>query len=66
MSQNAINILLRLKEALQINTDKEICSLLDVKSNTLSTWKKRDTLDFNKVIGLCEERNLDLNYIFFE
>ena len=66
MSQNANNIIIRLKEELHISADKEICQLLDIKPNTLSTWKKRETLDFNKVIGLCEERNLDLNYIFFD
>ncbi|MBT0606692.1 helix-turn-helix domain-containing protein [Aequorivita echinoideorum] len=56
----------RLKKELKIKKDKDLCQLLDIKHNTLSTWKKRDTLDFNKVLALCEERNLDLNYIFFE
>lgn len=66
MSQNAIKIIDRLKEELSINTDKNLCKLIDIKPNTLSTWKKRDSLDFNKVIELCEKRNLDLNYIFFD
>lgn len=65
MSQSAINIIDRLKEELSINTDKNLCKLIDIKPNTLSTWKKRDSLDFNKVIALCESKNLDLNYIFF-
>ncbi|SCY07162.1 Bacteriophage CI repressor helix-turn-helix domain-containing protein [Nonlabens sp. Hel1_33_55] len=66
MSQNATNIIARLKEELSISADKDVCELLDIKSNTLSTWKKRDTLDFNKVIALCDDKNLDLNYIFFD
>lgn len=66
MSQNANNIIDRLKEELLIKTDKDLCQIIAIKPNTLSTWKKRDTLDFNKVISLCEERNLDLNYIFFD
>ena len=66
MSQNAIQIINRLKEELSIKTDKNLCQLLDIKPNTLSTWKKRETLDFNKVIALCKDKNLDLNYIFFE
>lgn len=66
MSQSAINIIDRLKEELSINTDKNLCKLIDIKPNTLSTWKKRDSLDFNKIIALCESKNLDLNYIFFD
>ncbi len=65
MSQIANNIIDRLKSELDIKTDKELCSLLGIKSNTLSTWKKRDTMDFNKVLRVCDENNLDLNLIFF-
>lgn len=66
MSQKANNLIERLKSELSIKKDKDLCILLDIKHNTLSTWKKRDTLDFNKILALCEEHNLDLNYIFFE
>jgi uncharacterized protein YjcR len=66
MSQKANNLIERLKSELNIKKDKDLCELLDIKHNTLSTWKKRDTLDFNKIINLCEKHNLGLNYIFFE
>lgn len=66
MSQNAIKIIDRLKDELSIKTDKNLCKILGIRPNTLSTWKKRDTLDFNKIIELCEAKNLDLNFIFFD
>lgn len=66
MSLNSNNLIERLKSKLSIKKDKDLCLLLDIKSNTLSTWRKRDTLDFNKILELCEKHNLDLNYIFFE
>ena len=66
MSQKANNLIDRLKAELFIKKDKDLCMLLGIKHNTLSTWKKRDTLDFNKILELCEKHNLDLNYIFFE
>ena len=66
MSQKAKNLIDRLKSELFIKKDKDLCMLLGIKHNTLSTWKKRDTLDFNKILELCEKHNLDLNYIFFE
>ncbi|RMA58849.1 helix-turn-helix domain-containing protein [Ulvibacter antarcticus] len=55
-----------MKQELNITKDKDLCKILEIKHNTLSTWKKRDTVDFSKVLLLCEEYNLDLNYIFFE
>ena len=66
MSQKANNLIERLKSELSIKRDKDLCRLLDIKHNTLSTWKKRDTLDFNKILALCEKHNLNLNFIFFE
>ncbi|MAT89502.1 MAG: hypothetical protein CMC35_02315 [Flavobacteriaceae bacterium] len=65
MAQSAITVIERIKNELLLTSDKALCKLLDIKPNTLSTWKKRDTLDFNKVIALCNERQLNLNYIFF-
>lgn len=66
MSQNANNLIERLKQELSIKKDKELCELLDIKHNTLSTWRKRDSIDFNKVIDICESKGLDLNFIFFD
>ncbi|WP_347374277.1 helix-turn-helix domain-containing protein [Aequorivita sp. Q41] len=66
MSQKANSLIDRLKSELSVKKDKDLCDMLGIKHNTLSTWKKRDTLDFNKVLELCERNNLDLNFIFFE
>ena len=65
MSQNAIQIIERLKEKLHLKYDKDLCKSLDIKQNTLSTWKKRDSLDFNKIIAICESETINLDYIFF-
>lgn len=65
MSQNANLIIQRIKQNLNIKNDKELSLMLDIKPNTLSTWRKRDTLDFNKIISFCEINDLDLNEIFF-
>ncbi len=65
MAQSAITVIERIKNELLLTSDKALCKLLDIKPNTLSTWKKRDTLDFNKVIALCNEHQLNLNFIFF-
>lgn len=63
-SQNAINIISRLKKALKIKTDIELSEFLNIKPNTISTWKKRDSVDFDSIISICELYELDLNEIF--
>lgn len=65
-SLNANLILKRLKKALQINTDIELSKLLDIKPNTISTWKKRDTLDYSAIISICNFHEIDLNKILSE
>jgi len=63
-SQNANLILKKLKKSLKINTDIELSEILNVKPNTISTWKKRNTLDYNCIISICELYDIDLNSIF--
>ncbi|SEQ03168.1 helix-turn-helix domain-containing protein [Flavobacterium urocaniciphilum] len=65
-AQNATNILIRLKNHLNINTDSSLSEFLNIKPNTISSWKKRNTLDYNKIIEKCLELNIDLNAIFNE
>lgn len=65
MSQNAKVIIERLMKLLNLQRSNELCALLGIKHNTLSGWKKRDTLDFNKVLKLCEDHCLDLQYVFY-
>lgn len=63
-SQNANLILKKLKKSLKISTDIELSEILNVKPNTISTWKKRNSLDYSCIINICELYEIDLNYIF--
>lgn len=65
-SLNANLILKRLKTALKISTDIQLSEFLNIKPNTISTWKKRNTLDYSSIISICELYEVDLNEIFFE
>ena len=64
-SQNANLILKKLKKSLKIATDIELSKILNVKPNTISSWKKRNTVDYNTIISICELYEIDLNSIFF-
>ena len=65
-SQNAILVLNKLKEKLKITSDKQLSEFLNVKPNTISTWKKRNSLDFDVIISICELYEIDLNEIFYD
>ncbi|MGS2763335.1 LexA family transcriptional regulator [Sinomicrobium sp. M5D2P9] len=58
-------LLKRLKELIGIRTDVELSEVLGIKPNTLSTWKKRNTLDYKKVLTACYNYRLDINKLFF-
>jgi len=61
---NISNILKKLKDVVGVKSDKELASLLDVSYSTIAAWKKRNTLDFQKVIKFALEHSIDLNYLF--
>ncbi|OOQ57125.1 helix-turn-helix domain-containing protein [Mucilaginibacter pedocola] len=59
-------ILDRLKFKLSIKTDRELAGRLFIAPNTLSAWRDRRTMDYQKLFAICELNHLDLNYIVFE
>lgn len=65
-SMSVILVLKKLKKALKISTDIQLSELLNVKPNTISTWKKRNSLDYKAIISICELYEIDLNTLFFE
>ena len=65
-SHNANLILKKLKKTLKIRTDIELSEILNVRPNTISTWKKRNTLDYTTIISICELYEVDLNELFLD
>jgi transcriptional regulator with XRE-family HTH domain len=65
-SLNANLILKKIKKSLKISTDIQLSEFLNIKPNTISTWKKRNSLDYGSIISICELYEIDLNEIFFE
>ncbi|MDR0230368.1 MAG: helix-turn-helix domain containing protein [Flavobacteriaceae bacterium] len=63
---DATAVLKKLKKILGIKTDLQLSNLLDVKPNTISSWKKRNSLQYENLIALCKEHKIDLNALFFE
>ena len=61
-SQNARFIINSLKKVLKLKTDKDLADLLDVKANTISTWKRRKTID--KDLLNSKIPGINMNWIY--
>lgn len=56
-------IIKRLKEELNLKTDKEIYELMDVSQGVFSNWKARNTIPFLELTTICFDKNIELKYI---
>ena len=54
-------ILSEIKKYLNISKDKDFASFLGIKQNTLSSWKKRNTIDYERIISKCDF--IDANWL---
>lgn len=46
-----------------IKTDLALAKLLDVKPNTISTWRKRQTIPYDVLFRFCEDHNYDIGWL---
>lgn len=61
--RNIIDIINRLKIKFALKNDSQIAQLLGVEQNTLSSWKKRNKIPYEKLDYLARENNLSLEWI---
>ena len=56
-------VLDRLYEKLGISKDIDFCRKYDFKPNTVSTWRKRDSIPYDKIVEISQNANISLDYI---
>ncbi|MGG5578753.1 helix-turn-helix domain-containing protein [Myroides sp. C15-4] len=61
---DANDVIRRLKVLLGLKTDLELANLLEIKPNTLSSWKIRETVRYDRIIEVCKKNKIDLNEVF--
>lgn len=54
---NKALIINELKNYLNIKTDSEFAKFLGLKQNTISSWKSRNSLDYDLIISKCDQIN---------
>lgn len=62
-SNNTNNILKRLKLILDINTDLELCNILNIKPSSLSGWRKRNSLNYDLIFDSIKLKDINLNWL---
>jgi len=63
--KNLEDILNRLKNELNIKNDSDLAKILDLSGGVISNWKARNKIPYNEIFTICENENLDINYIFY-
>ncbi|MDN5045495.1 helix-turn-helix domain-containing protein [Aliarcobacter butzleri] len=61
---NFEKIIVNLKEALNITTDKDLAEKLNMKNNTFSERKRTNSIPHNEILEACISEKLDLNKIY--
>jgi len=46
-----------------VGNQSELARQMNVKPNTISGWKRRGNIPLNKLIELCEEKELDMHWV---
>ncbi|EHO41107.1 CI repressor [Caldithrix abyssi DSM 13497] len=60
-TKNVSEILERLKIAYNIKNDSRLADFLGVTRSTISTWKSRNSIDYDLVFAKC--KNLNINWL---
>ncbi|MGG5506934.1 MULTISPECIES: helix-turn-helix domain-containing protein [unclassified Myroides] len=64
-TSSSIDVLTKLKVQLGVKSSKKLAQIFDLKPNTISSWKKRNTLCYAKIIEVCKQHQIDLNELFY-
>ena len=58
-------IIERVKKCLNVKTNIELSTRLNIKQNTISAWKKRGNIDFPKIITICETTGVSMDWLLY-
>lgn len=61
--RNLNQIINRLKNFFQLKNETEVAKLLNVEQNTLSSWKKRDKIPYERLDEIAVQNKLSIEWI---
>ncbi|WP_034765497.1 helix-turn-helix transcriptional regulator [Chrysiogenes arsenatis] len=64
MNKNAAETIIdRIKHALRVNTDTELCNETGVNRQTLSNWKSRDHVPYPLCVQIADSHDISLDWL---
>ena len=61
--ENLEAILARMRAVLGVKTDKQMCEILEIPYNTITTWKDRDKIPKGKFLEIAAKLNVSPQYL---
>lgn len=62
-----VNIILnKIKHLYDLSTDTELAKTLEVRPNTISTWRIRGEVPYKKIFSFCEQKKINPLHFFHE
>ncbi|PIQ38941.1 MAG: phage repressor protein [Thalassolituus sp. CG17_big_fil_post_rev_8_21_14_2_50_53_8] len=62
-TKSAEAVINRLKRALHVDSDAELCRVTGVNKQTLSNWKARNSVPYPLCVQISEEREVSLDWL---
>lgn len=64
---NSEQILKKIKDLLQLKTDNELSEVLKLSHRSrINYWKNNNYIEIDKILNLCYNYNISLDYLFFD
>lgn len=62
-NRNAVAVIARLKELLQVESDSALCEVINVSPQTLSSWKTRDKVPYAICVDYSQIADASLDWL---
>ncbi len=62
-NKTANSVINRIQNAMQFNSDSEMCLKLEINRATLGNWRLRDSVPYSLCVGISESDKLSLDWL---
>jgi hypothetical protein len=62
-NKSANSVINRIQNAMQFNSDSEMCIKLEINRATLGNWRLRDSVPYSLCVGISESDKLSLDWL---
>lgn len=63
--RNVLEIVERLKQLYDVKTDTQLQDKTGIKTNTLRTWKERNSIPYKKLDEISQNESISMNWLLY-